>query len=118
MKIKLLILLLVFSLSAEDKFEKLRQMKQSTKSSKVIQQSQENSSNKLLEIKYFDINYLDTDYLEEYYSLYLQECIADGICIFKYNGEDNINQIVRQIQTQEKKIRSIREYKKYNFKPF
>ena len=103
---------------AQDRFEKLREMKQSAQTISVMKNTQEDSHNKLLEIKYFDINNLNTEYLEKQYSLFLQQCIADGICIFRYNGDENIYQVIQEIQENEKKIRSVRKYQKYNFKVF
>ena len=118
MKISLIILLLLSGAIAQDRFEKLREMKQSVHTIDAARQSQEDSCNKLLEITYFDINNLNTDYLQKQYDLYLQQCIADGICIFKYNGKENTEQVIHKIQKNEKKIRSVRKYQKYNFKPF
>jgi len=118
MKISLIILLFISTVMAQDRFEKLRVMKQSVQAMRVSKRSQEATHNKLLEIKYFDINNLNTDYLEKHYSLDLQQCIADGICIFKYNGKENMHKVIDAIQRNEKKISSVRKYQKYNFTLF
>ncbi|MBD3797840.1 MAG: hypothetical protein IE887_08910 [Campylobacterales bacterium] len=115
----LLCLFFLFQYGCGADYSKLLEAKKNKHGSVSVEETQGiNTNNKLLELKYFDINNLDTFYLEREYKLKLVQCIADGICIFEYFGEENIDLLINKIKIEETKIKSVRSYKPYNFKPF
>lgn len=124
MKINLFITLILFlSLDCFGEYEELKKNKYNVKRKDKINEVRNKSKLKnkymnLLEIKYYDINQMNTDSLEVKYDIFLWQCIADGICVFRYKGNENINFVIQTIKNSEKSIKNIREYKEYNFKLF
>ena len=124
MKIKLLILVIFFlSFDCLAEYDSLKEYKNKTNRLKKTdalksQSAVDKEYRNLLEIRYHDINRMDTDSLEVKYNIYLWQCIADGICVFRYRGDENINFIIDRIKKSEKSIKNIRKYEKYNFRVF
>ena len=69
-------------------------------------------------IDFKDLNKMDTFALEKKYALKLSECIADGICIFKFLNAKTQQLSVKKILHKEPNIKSLRVYKPYRFKTF
>ena len=69
-------------------------------------------------IDFKDINKMDTFALEKKYALKLSECIADGICIFKFLNAKTQQLLVKEILQKEPNIKSLKVYKPYRFKTF
>ncbi len=69
-------------------------------------------------IDFKDINKMDTYSLEEKYALQLHQCIADGICIFKFKKFKKQHLKIDNIMHRESNIEKIKVYKAYDFKAF
>jgi len=69
-------------------------------------------------IDFIDINKMDTYSLEKKYGLKLSQCIADGICIFKFKNFQTQYLDSQKIIQEESNIAKIRVYRAYDFKAF
>lgn len=121
MKIKIFALIvLLATIPGYADYEGLKSYKSQHKSKDAVSNlsTKDNNSCNLVEIKYYDINTIDLEILEIRYDLHFQQCIADGICVFKYKGDRKLNDLLDAIQKEQKNIKSIREYKPYKFKIF
>lgn len=118
----LLVFICCVNMSLFADYESIKEYKKSVikKKQHAVEKFDTNSTNEklLLEVRYYDINKMDTEYLEKMYDISLWNCIADGICIFKYNGNESREAILNRIRTNEKNIKNIKQYEKYNFKTF
>jgi len=69
-------------------------------------------------IDFKDINKMDTYALEQRYNLKLYQCIADGICVFKFKDFKKEALYREEILKRESNIKNIRLYKAYDFTAF
>jgi len=118
---KIIIIIAILSVLCNADYEKLKEYKHSCKfciHTDLHQQAAAADKTNLIEIKYYDINDMQTELLEKKYGLVLWLAIADGICIYKYVGNDDIYVIIKQLRKNIANIKSIRKYKKYNFNSY
>ena len=104
MNIKLILAILLFVMST---FLNAATLKKSS-----------NEIEKLIQISFYNINNLDTYRLKKDYNITLRLNIADGILIFKYDGNEELGTLIKKVKSQEKDIKSIKRYKRYNFRAY
>jgi hypothetical protein len=100
-------------------YEQLKAYKRAVKTQINIKKSpsfQADSSYFVIDFK--DINKMNTFKLEKKYGLQLFQCIADGICIFKFINSPTQHLQSKKIIQEESNIQTIKLYKAYDFKAF
>ena len=120
MKINILIIcLFVLSQNCFANYATLKAYKQGVKNQVKIEKAPLfKRSNSLFVIEFVNINKMDTYSLKQKYGFELTQCIADGICIFKFdNNQSNLFKF-DEIINKEVNIKQIKEYKSYEFKAF
>jgi len=120
MKIKIyLLFLFVLHTASFAKYETMQEFKKNLKQQKHMSTAYVHESSDEFIINFKDINLMDTFELENRYSFRLVQCIADGICIFKYKGKsDRMKENIQKVLENETNVKEILEYKPYNFKAF
>jgi len=120
MKINILIIyLLVLNQNCFANYASLKAYKQDVRNQvKIEKASLFKRSNSLFVIEFMNINKMDTYSLKQKYGFELTQCIADGICVFKFdNNQSNLLKF-DEIIKKEANIKQIKEYKPYEFKAF
>ena len=115
----ILLLLYATGFAATLNYEALKEYKQSTNRQNNIKNAPAlQKRDSLFVIDFKDINKMNTYLLEEKYALKLQQCIADGICIFKFLKYQTQPLERRRIKELESNIEDIKPYRAYKFKAF
>lgn len=111
----ILFVLIGFNLSAN--YDQLREYKTKTKSITQNYLVLQNTRQYYI-VNFKDLNKMDTDKLEKEYALKLYQCIADGICIFKFKNFKIKPLDINNIVDKETNIIDIQAYKPYHFQTF
>jgi len=121
MKSSLVVFAIVTLVSVVDarNYEGLKAYKMTIKNQTIVKKS----SALKQKVEYFvidfkDINKMDTFSLEKKYALKLSQCIADGICIFKFMDAQTQQLNINKIISTQTNIKQIKEYKAYEFQVF
>jgi hypothetical protein len=111
--------LLLLSTHCFANYESLKMYKQDVKNQvKTEKAAPLKRSNSQFVIDFVDINAMDIYNLHQKYGLTLTQCIADGICIFKFDNNQTNRVQLDEIIKKEVNIKQIKEYKPYEFRPF
>ena len=116
MKIALLLFLLVqFGFSYETDYAKLAKSKAEFKSSKKIKKAVLLDERNLPYKNYIEIIHKDvltntTDIFSKRYELKLYKCIANNICIYKYNGTLSVDTLIMKIKNTQVDIKAVYKY--------
>ena len=115
---KIIMLMVLCILASSSDYERLIEHKKQYKNSANTQAQKLTSmmsEMNLVEIKYYDINNMQTELLNKKYNLTLWLAIADGICIYRYSGKEQINSIIYKLKKDILNLKSVKIYKKYDF---
>ena len=72
----------------------------------------------MIQLRFVDINSFNFTTFEETYEVAFQYCVADGICLFKNNSQENTASLVELLKVQEQGLKEIKVYKNYKMKAF
>lgn len=118
-KINILIICILISTILSADYESLKAYKQQVKMQPhLLRSAAFKTKNAYYVIDFKDINKMNTFVLEQQYALKLSECIADGICIFKFLNAQTQQLNKNEILNAEPNIKALKEYKSYKFKAF
>ena len=113
MRLVLLFLIILGYLWGVDIYEYKKEQKNKEMAISLKKTKNTNASINIIFYKEFS----DSSILESIYPLKLRECIVKKICIFDILGSTiDTSELIRDIKAETKGIKSIQEYREYDFR--